>query len=116
MNITYSKVGDYNLPDLTLKNPLPYSFSKYGLLRLNYLKQNNKSLYQQLLSKDELTNHLIQVDKTATTRVEIMVNSLTEKENVDEKLKAINQLKWVGLMNSFKNQAEEIIFNELIYN
>lgn len=115
MIMSYSKIEDYNLPNLVLKNPLS-SFGKYGLLRLKFLKQNKKALYQQLLVKDELTNHLIEVDKNANERVENIIKSLAEKENVNEDLKGTNQLKWVGLMNNFKSQAEEIILNELIYN
>jgi len=113
--ITYSKQGDYLIPDLTLKSNTPSSFGKYGLLRLNYLKQNKKTLYQELLMKDELTNHLIDIDKTATERIENIIKSLAEKEKVDENLKATNQMKWVGLMNNIKSQAEEIVLNELIY-
>lgn len=43
------------------------------------------------------------------------MKQLAEQENITEELKAINQLDWVGKMNSIKNRAEEIIFNELIY-
>ena len=116
MSITYSKNGDYLLPNLTLKNNNHSSFGRYGRLRLNYLKQNKKVLYQELLAKEELTNHLIDIDKTATERVEMIVNALSEKECVDENLKETSQLKWVSLMNNFKSQAEEIVLNELIYN
>ena len=45
----------------------------------------------------------------------MIINSLAEEKNVDEHLKATNQLKWVGLMNNFKAQAEEIVLSELIY-
>jgi hypothetical protein len=114
--ITYLKQGDYFIPDLTLKSKSPTSFGKYGQLRLNYLKQHNKVLYQQLLAKDELTKHLIDTDEVATARVDMIIKSLAEKEKVDENLKANNQLKWIGFMNNFKSQAEEIVFNELIYN
>lgn len=43
------------------------------------------------------------------------MKQLAEQENIIEELKAINQLDWVVKMNSIKNRAEEIIFNELIY-
>ena len=115
MKITYTKNGDYLLPNLILKNNPSTFFGRYGLLRLNYLKQHNKVLYQQLLAKDKLTNYLIDIDKTATERVEKIIVHLAEEKNVDEHLKATNQLKWVGLMNNFKSQAEEIVLSELIY-
>ena len=114
--ITYSKQGDYFIPKLILKSNTPSSFGKYGQIRLNYLKENKQVLYQQLLAQDELTKHLIDVDEIATARVEMIVIALAEKEKVDEKLKATNQLEWVGFMNNFKSQAEEIVLNEMIYN
>jgi len=115
MNISYVKQGDYLLPNLELQNNTHSSFGKYGLLRLNYLKENKKIEYRELLMKDELTNHLIDIDKTATKRVEMIINSLAEEKNVDEDLKATDQMKWVGLMNNIKSQAEEIVLYELIY-
>jgi len=115
MEITYTKSGDYLLLDLELKNNNHSFFGKYGHLILNYLQQNKKILYQELLIKDELTEHLIDIDKTATERVERIVIHLAEEKNVDEHLKSTDQLKWASLMNNFKSQAEEIILNELIY-
>lgn len=116
MGITYTKQGDYLLPNLTLKNKSKQNIGKYGLLRLNYLKRHNKALYYQLLSRDKLTEHLIDIDKLATEKVDKIINELSEKNNIDEKLKQSNQLKWVGIMNNFRLQAEEIALVELIYN
>ena len=115
MNINYIKQGDYLLPNLILKDNTHSFFGKYGQLRLNYLKQHKKALYQQLLSSDELTNHLIDIDKTANALADRLITSLSEEKNVDEHLKATDQMKWVGLMNNIKSQAEEIVLSELIY-
>ena len=91
-----------------------HPFETQSNIFISYLKQNKKALYQQLLVQNKLAVHLIDIDEVATTRVEIIIKSLAEKEKVDENLKANNQLKWVGLMNNFKLQAEEIVLNELI--
>ena len=86
MELKYTRIGDYKLPNLTLNNNEKGTINNYGMLRLDYLKQHKKVLYTTLLMKDELTNHLVSVSKNA--------------EN---------------LLNNYKNTAEEIILNELIY-
>lgn len=116
MELKYIKTGDYELPNLTLKDNKKETINKYGMLRLDYLKAHKKALYTTLLMKDELTNHLISVSKDA----ENLLNNLMESykkpdEKLSENSKKINQLKWVKLMNNYKNTEEEIILNELIY-
>ena len=116
MELKYTRTGDYELPNLTLKDNKKGTINKYGMLRLNYLKHNKKALYTTILMKDELTNHLISVSKDA----EDLLNNLMESykksdEKLSEKSKETNQIEWVKLMNNYKNIAEEIILNELIY-
>lgn len=116
MKLKYAKTGDYELPNLTLIDNKKGTINKYGMLRLNYLKQHKKALYTTLLMKDELNNHLISVSKYA----ENLLNNLMESykktdEKLSEKSKEINQLEWVKLMNNYKNTAEEIVLKELIY-
>lgn len=116
MELKYIKTGDYELPNLTLKDNKKGTINKYGMLRLDYLKAHKKALYTTLLMKDELTNHLISVSKDA----ENLLNYLMERykksdEKLSEKSKEINQIEWVKIMNNYKNMAEEIILKELIY-
>ena len=115
--ITYHKEGDYLIPDLIVKNSdnNEYLIGKYGILRLNYLKDFKRGLYTELMIKGNLAKHLIDIDKTATARVRNIINKLAKAENVTEDLKQSNQLEWVGCMNNIKNRTEEIILNELIY-
>lgn len=116
MEITYSKVGDYYIPNLVLENKMKnISIGKYGRLRLKYLKQYNKVEYAILFMDNKLQKHLEQIDKEAQQRYDIIMKQLMKKQNVTEELKQENQLKWIGLMNNFKNLAEEIILKELIY-
>lgn len=84
-------------------------------MRLNYLKTQKRAEYSILLMEDKLSKHLQEIDKTATNRYNLLMKQFAEQENITEELKAITQLDWVGKMNSIKNRAEEIIFNELIY-
>lgn len=116
--ITYRREGDYLLPDLTVDEGVGdnYRIGKYGYLRLDWLQQNKKGLYTELMLEGKLPEHLVEIDKQANVRVKQIVEELAKSENVDENLKQNNQLEWVRLMNNFKNQAEEIVFDELIYN
>lgn len=116
--ITYHQEGDYLIPNLAvLKDESNnYHISKYGYLRLDYLKKNKKDYYTELMLDGKLPEHLIEIDKQANKRVKAIISSLAKLQNVNEKLKANNQIEWVKLMNNFKNFAEEIVFNELIYN
>jgi len=116
MELKYTKIGDYELPNLTLNDNKKGTINKYGMLRLDYLKAHKKALYTTLLMKDELTNHLISVSKDA----ENLLNYLMERykksdEKLSEKSKEINQFEWVKLMNNYKNTAEEIILKQIIY-
>ncbi|NLC87874.1 MAG: TnpV protein [Clostridiaceae bacterium] len=116
MNIEYTKYGDYYLPNLVApQNMRGFKLGKYGKLRLNYLKENKRAEYMILLMNNKLQQHLMEIDKSANRRYEILIRQLTEKENITEELKTNNQMEWIGKMNYIKNCAEEIIFNELIY-
>ena len=64
---------------------------------------------------NELREHLININNKAEKRVKKIVEDMCLKENVDEDLKTKDQMKWVGLMNNFKNIAEEIVCKEIIY-
>ena len=115
MNIEYTKVGDYLLPNLIIYNKNYEQINKYGYLRLDYIKEHKKGLYQSLLMKNELTNHLLSVSKDCENRYNILMNNYIEIDNkLSEKNKENNQIEWVQLMNNYKNMAEEIILRELI--
>lgn len=116
MNIEYIKSGDYLLPNLTLEDDNNEQIGKYGLLRLNYIKENKKGLYTTLLMRNELTSHLLSVSNECEERLKTLMNNYIKNgERLSEKNKEINQLEWVKLMNNYKNMAEEIILKELIY-
>ena len=113
--IEYIRTGDYYLPNLVLAEQKKIQLNKYGRLRLEYLKKHKKAEYAILFMDNKLTDHLEEVQEIATKRVEEIINSLKEQSNLTEEMKNTDQLYWVGMMNNFKNQAEEIILKELIY-
>ncbi len=116
MNIDYRKVGDYLLPNLVIENQNYGEINKYGLLRLNYIKEHKKGLYQALLMKNELTNHLLSVCKECEKRLKtLMDNYIKNDDKLSEKSKENSGIEWVKLMNNYKNTAEEIILKELVY-
>ncbi len=113
--ITYTKVGDYQIPNLTV--PIKeYQIGKYGMMRRTYLKLNRPSLYSTLLMKGELLSHLEEINKSAAEQVQTIVSQMAAAENVNEELKAENPLKWTGLMNNFRHSAEEIVLPETVFN
>lgn len=116
--IEYILTGDYYIPNLkvNLKGFKPYSeLGKYARLRLNYLKSNRKVTYQIMLMNGTLYIHLQNVQDTAQVRVNKLIEQLAKMENVNEELKANNQLEWVRCMNNIKNRIEEIVLREVVY-
>lgn len=111
---TYIKNGDYLIPNLSLSNQPTKPLGKYGRMRKAYLKQNRPLLYNQLLMSETLYPHLLETDEAANNRLAQMMPRLAESAGATDQLKADNPMKWVGLMNTCKAQAEEILIAELI--
>ena len=112
--IEYTKIGDYYMPNLVLKKE-KINLNKYGRARLNFLKQNRKAEYTIMFINGTLNNHLKEIQETAQERIDIIIEQLKKQNNITEEMKNTDQLYWVSMMNNFKNAAEEIIYNELIY-
>ena len=115
MNISYTRKGDYLLPNLILKDKKQFNIGKYGLLRLEYIKKYKLGLYFDLLVNDTLNEYLHDIDTTVMEKVQKLITELAEKENINEQLKENNQMLWASKMNNIKNIAEEIILKEYIY-
>ena len=118
VKVTFHKVGDYFIPDLYLEKEVyekSYQIGKYGHLRLEYLKSHKKAEYTILFMNCTLRKHIVEIDKQAKRRFEILMKQMLEKNPIDENLKNTDPLKWVGIINNYKHTIEEIIFKELIY-
>ena len=113
--IEYVRQGDYYIPNLVLPKQKKIHLNKYGRMRLNYLKEHKKAEYTIMFMENTLINHLEEIQETATKRVDEIINKLKAQSNLTEDMKNTDMLYWVGTMNAIKNQAEEIVFNELIY-
>lgn len=113
--LTYTLVGDYYLPNLKIADGVKSIYGKYGLLRLNYLKQFKKVVYITLLTQGTLVQYLNDFDVEASERVEYLIDSMKRRQGITEQLKEKDQMEWVGMMNNIKNAAEEIVLKELVY-
>ena len=113
--IEYKRQGDYYIPNLVLPKQKKIHLNKYGRMRLNYLKEYKKAEYTILFIENKLMEHLEEIQETATKRVNQIIEDLKAKSNLTEDMKNTDMLYWVGTMNVIKQQAEEIVINELIY-
>ena len=112
--IEYTKQGDYYMPNLVLKKE-KIILNQYGRMRLKFLKENRKAEYSIMFVNGTLNKHLKEIQETAENRIDIIIEQLKKQNNLTEEMKNTDQLYWVSMMNNFKNTAEEIILNELIY-
>lgn len=112
---TYTRVGDYLLPDLVNDEEERRPLGKYGRMRKRCLKENRSALYASLLITGKLWEHLAEIEQACEERMEIITQQMKEREGVIEALKAADQLEWVRRMNIIQNCAEEIVLSELVY-
>lgn len=84
-------------------------------MRWRYLKEHRRAIYSQLVLSDKLAGHLGEIDQSANEMMERLIKDMAERQGVTERLKAENQLRWVGMMNNIRSAAEEMVLNDLIY-
>ena len=113
--LTYSRNGDYFIPDLTLEDQPSQPLGKYGRMRRKYLMEHRPILWAELTVTGKLFPHLLEVEQTANERLTQMMPELAKSAGATEELKAREPMKWVQLMNNLRNAAEETILAELIY-
>ena len=113
--LTYTRCGDYYIPDLKLSEQPEAPIGKYGRMRQRYLKEHRTSLYSSLILSEKLYPHLLEIDQAAYERMDAMLPQMMEAAGVTEELKSRDPMRWVGLMNTLKAQVEEVIQSELIF-
>ena len=116
MGGTYTKVGDYYLPNLLPAAQEEQPIGVWGQRHLRYIKQHHKVRYTNLLTSGKLHGYLVDIDKQAEDMLFRLVKQMAERERVTEKLKADNQMEWVARMNNIRSRATEIVNNDIIYN
>lgn len=114
--ITYTKHGDYYLPDLTLPdNNDERDIGVYGRRHGEYLKTHRRVTYINLLTSGKLHSYLADINEQATDRLWTIVEQMKKAQGIAEELKAQDMMAWVGAVNNIRACAEEIINEELIY-
>ena len=111
----YELQGDYYIPCLKLPEEEQQPIGVWGQRHLRYIKQNRKALYLNLLTSGKLNGYLADIDKQAEDMLSRLVKQMAEREGLTEKLKADNQMEWVGRMNNIRSRATEIVNKDLIY-
>ena len=115
-NITYRRVGDYNIPNLALPpEEANIKLGKWGMLHKDYLHKHKKVLFTTLLTQGKLYQHCAEIENQAQQMFDTLVEQMKEKEGITEQLKEKNPMEWVQKMKNIYNQATEIINAELIY-
>ncbi len=114
--LKYELVGDYYLiagDDEPEEEQKPIGI--WGQRHLSYLKNHRKVLYTNLLTSGRLNSYLVDIDKQAEEMFERLTRQMAIAEGVTERLKADNQMAWIGRMNSIRNRATEVVNTEIIY-
>ena len=111
--LDYELVGDYYLP--CLKAPESPKVGRFGLMYLDYLRNHKRVIYSGLLISGKLNEHIESIDRQSQDLFSQLVEQMKQVEGVTEQLKSVNQMKWVGMMNSIRNRAEEIVLREVVF-
>ncbi|MBR0132686.1 MAG: TnpV protein [Lachnospiraceae bacterium] len=114
-DITYTKVGDYLIPDLVMDPQPEGDIGHWGWQRKEFLRKHKRGVYNAMLMQGTLTQHLIDINRDALDMMETIVKRTAELENVTEDLKRRDQMEWVRRMNNIRSRAEEFVRSDLIY-
>ena len=109
----YMRVGDYYIPDIRLTQHK--LIGKYGRMRRRYLEQHRPILYNRLVLSGKLNDELYRADQAANELLDILIPKMAKDAGVTEELKAHNQMRWVGMMNTIRAQTEEIVLQRVVY-
>ena len=112
--IEYIKCGDYFIPDLKLPKQEILPLGKYGRMRLKYLREHSPYLYNNHFLNGTLNKHCAETEAKVEARLSELIEAMAKSEGVTETLKAYDPMKWIGLMNSIKSSAEEVVLNEIV--
>ncbi len=113
--ITYTRNGDYFIPNIVLNEKEHKPLGKYGRIRKDYLKNHRPALWNRYLLRDTLDDHLHEIDSEAQTRFDTLLTIYCERYSITEELKSTDQMEWIGRMNNITSAIEEIILNEIVY-
>ena len=91
-------------------------YNRFAKMRHRYLREHRNGSYTGMFLDGKLEAHLKEIGEAAEEMFDRLVEQMKKADGVTEKLKAENQMEWVGRMNIIRSRAEEIVLNDLIYN
>ena len=112
MELTYTRAGDYEIPNIVLSQT--GSIGHYGRLRREYLKEHRPVIFNTLVLSERLFPHLQEIEQQAHDRMDELTEQVKQERMIDEKLKANDPMRWVGEMNNIRACAEEIVLREIV--
>lgn len=112
---TYTKVGDYYIPNISAPNTKKYNIGKYGRMHAKFIKQNRHCIHSAKMLNGTWLEYLEEIDTSAREMVDKTIKDLAAERGVTEKLKEKDQFAWLSSMEQIKHTAEEFVFNDLIY-
>ena len=112
---TYTKVGDYYIPNISVPDTKKYNIGKYGRLHAKFIKENRPCFYSMKMIDGTWLAYLEEIDTSAREMVDKIIKDIVIKRGVTEELKATDQFAWVSAMQQIKHTAEEIVYNDLIF-
>lgn len=115
MGGAYSEVNGYLIPSIVLPDGEEKPVGIWGRRHLRYIRQHRHLLYSRLLISGKLNGYLVDIDGQAEGMFARLIKQMADRENISEKLKAENQMLWVGKMNAIRAVATEIVDNDLIF-
>lgn len=115
--LDYTLNGDYYLPDIIDQEQEDHRpLGKWGMMRMDYIKNHRPGLYTSMLLSGKLHTHLANLDEQARERHDFVVRQMARAEGITEHMKMLDQMEWVRRMNMIIHTADELIMAELIYN
>lgn len=114
MGIGYRQVGEVQIPNLVVTDT-NYPIGIWGQRHKDYLLENHRLFYYNLLTTGKLNSYLHDIDVSAKEMYDRLIKQIAKQEGITEQLKADNQMLWVQQMNNIANRAREIVYNEIIY-
>ena len=111
----YELQGDYDLPCLKLPEERTVYIGVWGQRHLRYIREHRKVFYIKLLTSGKLQSHLADVEEQAQELFDHLMKQRAEREGITEKLKADNQMEWVGRMSNLRSAVTETVNAEVIF-
>ena len=115
MDITYTQVGDYLIPNIAASAAPHHTLGKYGRMRRAYLKEHRPILWERMILNGTLWEHLTSVDLICEERMDTLIEGMKQTRGITEELKSKDQLRWVAEMNNIHAATEEIVLREVVY-